>query len=149
MRSRLRDMNEIETEIRTPPSLLMYIAGFIVTYSGIYAANLSLGDQSFAALVTMLTAVGFVASYLSRIQNIPARNVVLPALIICCIIVGLSLFVDPADSMAGTLLQRRLSGCPDYQWDNFRHELSRRFEIRESLSLQGGQRILLMASRRS
>lgn len=80
------------------PSIPMYVAGLIVTYAGLHAANLSLGDPSFAALILGLTLIGFAASYITRRQNIAPRNVELPALVVCVCVVLMAVITDPADS---------------------------------------------------
>ena len=57
-------------------------------------------------------------------------------------------FVDPTDAMAASLLQRRQGGCPDYCREDFQREIQRLFEVRETLTLCGGQRTLFLATPR-
>jgi hypothetical protein len=54
-------------------------------------------------------------------------------------------FVDPSDSMAAALLNRRQGSCPDYTRDHFDREMRRLFEVRSTLSVCGGQRVLVQA----
>jgi transglutaminase-like putative cysteine protease len=80
------------------PSIPMYLAGLIVTFAGLYAAHMSLGDPSFATLVSGLTLIGFAASYIVRQQNIAPRNVELPAFLVCVCVVLMAMMTDPSDS---------------------------------------------------
>lgn len=54
----------------TPPSVLMYLAGFIVTACGLYAVSLALADEHFAVLTLAMTVIGFVVSYLVCYEGI-------------------------------------------------------------------------------
>jgi transglutaminase-like putative cysteine protease len=82
-------------QVATPPSIVMYVAAFVVTYCGLFAVDLALADASFAILVTTLAAVGFVVSYVTRRQNIAPRNVELPALIVCACVFVMAVASDP------------------------------------------------------
>ncbi len=73
-----------EEEYQPPPSLLMYLAGFIVTFCGLYPVMLTLEDPSFTMLILSLTVIGFLVSYVSCQQNIASRTIEFPAAIIFC-----------------------------------------------------------------
>ncbi|HXG23479.1 MAG TPA: hypothetical protein VNJ09_02905, partial [Chthonomonadales bacterium] len=56
-------------ELRPAPSILMYIAGLVVTLCGIYAVNVVIEDPGFANLTYGLAIIGAVVSYISRKQS--------------------------------------------------------------------------------
>jgi hypothetical protein len=58
-------------------------------------------------------------------------------------------FVQPSDPMVQKLLLEKRTGYPDYELGFFRRRLSSRFEIVAEQPLQGGQRVLFHALRRS
>jgi hypothetical protein len=72
-----------ESGYAAPPSLPMYLAAFVVTGCGLYAATQYLADDPFSRLIFGLTILGFIVSFVSRHQNVSPRNIELPALIIC------------------------------------------------------------------
>lgn len=78
----------------SPPSLPMYLAAFIVTVCGLFAATEYLADDPFSHLIYGLTILGFIVSFVSRHQNVSPRNIELPALIICGCVFLTGLFSD-------------------------------------------------------
>jgi len=46
-----------------PPSLLMYVAGWVVTMTGVWAVGIVIEDQAFMGLAALLCTVGFAVSF--------------------------------------------------------------------------------------
>lgn len=70
------------------PSPWLYLAGLIVTLSGLFAVNYGLPDTDFAAMTYALAVSGYLLSYLLRWRGISLRALQTP-LIVC---LGLALF---------------------------------------------------------
>lgn len=49
-----------------PPSIWMYLSGLVVALCGLYVARLVVEDKNFVNLVTTLTLMGFLFSYIAR-----------------------------------------------------------------------------------
>lgn len=62
------------------PGLWLYIAGFIVTCTGILAVNISLQDQTFTLAAIVMSATGYITSFLCRTYSVPLRALQFPAL---------------------------------------------------------------------
>lgn len=62
------------------PGIWLYIAGFIVTCTGILAVNISLQDQTFTLVSIAISALGYITSFLCRTYSVPLRALQIPAL---------------------------------------------------------------------
>lgn len=96
-----------EEVISSPASIPMYIAAFIITGCGLFAASLFLEDPGFSRLIFGLTALGFLVSYISRIQNISPRHVEVPALILCAGVFVMAFVGDQPFLAPGTVGEDR------------------------------------------
>src|SRR5579871_5187217 len=56
-----------------PVSVWLYIAGLLVTLSGLYAVNFGIEDRSFTLLTYGLAVTGYLTSYLMRVCRLPLR----------------------------------------------------------------------------
>lgn len=83
-------------ELRPAPSILMYIAGLVVTLCGLYAVNVVIEDPGFANLTYGLAIIGTVVSYISRRQSASPRAIETPAVIFCVFVFLLAMLADPA-----------------------------------------------------
>ncbi len=68
-------------------SLLLYIAGLVVTLSGIYAVNFGLEDPAFAFQSYGLVCAGYAFSYFLRVRGISLQSIQIPLSV--CIILAL------------------------------------------------------------
>jgi transglutaminase-like putative cysteine protease len=77
------DRGAAETTDSTPemPSLWLYIAGFCVTMSGLFAINFSLYNPGFSMLTYGLAAAGYVTSYILRLRGLTLNSVKTPLLV--------------------------------------------------------------------
>lgn len=62
-------------------SVWLYIAGWLVSLSGLFAVNFSLNNPGFATLTYSLTTGGYVISYVLRTRNLSLRAVQTPLLV--------------------------------------------------------------------
>jgi transglutaminase-like putative cysteine protease len=83
-------------EQRPAPSVLMYMAGLVVTLCGLYAVNVVIEDPGFANLTYGLTVIGTLVSYISRKQSASPRAIETPAVIFCVFVFLLAMLADPA-----------------------------------------------------
>jgi len=71
----------------TRGSVPLYVAGFLVTLSALLSIGLLLDeDPGFVSMITLITAVGFVVSFLVRRQSVNAYSVELPAAAVCVLL---------------------------------------------------------------
>lgn len=77
---------------REHTSIWLYIAGWLVSMSGLFAVNYSLSNPGFAVLTYSLVTCGYVISYILRVRDLSLRAVQTPML------VGISLIVLAAIS---------------------------------------------------
>ena len=74
---------------KRPVSLMLYIAGLCVTFSGLFALNYELDDSNFKMLSYSLVTVGYVFSYFLRVRQISLHTVQVP-LFICVVLLVLA-----------------------------------------------------------
>src|SRR5687767_14747575 len=86
--SPIRPIGPIAEDGRTTPgSVPLYIAGFLVTLSALMSIGLLLDeDPGFVSMITLITAVGYVVSFLVRSQRVNAYSVELPAAAVCVLL---------------------------------------------------------------
>ena len=71
----------------TPGSVPLYVAGFLVSLSALLSIGLLLDeDPGFVTMITLITAVGYVVSFLVRRQRVNAYSVELPAAAVCVLL---------------------------------------------------------------
>src|SRR5437870_980178 len=71
-----------ENGAEAPISPWLYVAGLLVTLSGLYAVNFGLEDSNFASMTYILATCGYALSYILRIRRVSLQSLHVP-LIVC------------------------------------------------------------------
>ena len=80
--TRRHEMDGEDGEHDAPVSVYMYIAGLVVSLTGMYAATYDMEDTRFALILRALTICGYLVSYWMRKMRIDLRQFQAPLLVI-------------------------------------------------------------------
>jgi transglutaminase-like putative cysteine protease len=95
-------LRDPDSRAAVPVSIPLYAAGFVASASGLLSVGLTFSDDtSFVILTVLLTAIGFVVSYLSRVQNLSSASIELPAVLIFAAICLLTFVNEQAPAFLG------------------------------------------------
>src|SRR5713226_235270 len=71
-------IEEAPQEMEGPVSIWLYLAGLMVTLSGLYAVNYGMDDPNYALVTYGLAICGYVTSYVLRVRRIPLQSLRVP-----------------------------------------------------------------------